>query len=60
MQRTVRVSPATLSEGSYRFKLVEVTGGAWSKRQVVDCYLGDVARWIESLPSRRSKKGAHV
>jgi hypothetical protein len=60
MRRTVRVSRATLSEGSYRFKVRDASGETWSKRQVVDCYLGDVARWIELLPSRRSKKGAHV
>ena len=60
MQRTVSVSPATLPEALYRFKAGEVSGGTWSKLQVVGCYLGDAARWIEARPSRRSKKGAHA
>jgi hypothetical protein len=60
MQRTVSVSPDGLPRGLSRLKLVEVSGGTWSKRQVVDYYLGDMAGWIESLPSRRSKKGAQV
>jgi len=59
MQRTVSVSPATLPEALFRFKVGEVSSGTWSKRQVVGCYLGDAARWIEARPSRLSKRGAH-
>jgi hypothetical protein len=60
MQRTVSVSPNGLPRGLSRLKLVEVSGGAWSKRQVFGCCVGDAAGWIESRPSRRSKKGAHA
>jgi hypothetical protein len=57
MQCTVRVSPVTLPEASYRFKVGEAR--AWSQRQFRGRYLGEAARWVESPPSRRSKKGAY-
>jgi hypothetical protein len=60
MQRTVSVSPATLPEALYRFKVGEVSSGAWSKRQVMGRYPGEAARWIESLLRRRLKNGAHA
>jgi hypothetical protein len=60
MQHVVSVRPDGLPQGLYRFKALEVSGGAWSKRQAFGCYLNDAARWIESRPSRRSKKGAHA
>ena len=60
MQRTVSVSPDGLPRWLSRLKLVEVSGGTWSKRQVVGCYLGDAARWIEARPTRLSKRGAHA
>jgi hypothetical protein len=60
MQQTVREGPDTLPYGLYLYKVRGVRGETWFERQVVDRYLGDVSRSIESLPSGRSKKGAHV
>jgi hypothetical protein len=59
MQRTVSVSPATLPEALCRFKVGEVNSGAWSKRPVMGRYPGEAPRWVESRPSRLSKRGAH-
>jgi hypothetical protein len=60
MLRTVSVSPGTLPEALDRFKIGEVSSGAWSKQQVMGRYPGEAARWIEARPSRLSKKGAHA